>query len=218
MITLVLPNYAPDEEVRSKSLEFLRNLKEATDMSQVQFIVVENGSYTPELEAAADIYVHKEEPIGYARAVNIGWSMADGDYIVTLNNDLMMPAGWLEQMLKDYQPGTLAPQDVNAPGIIEDSHWFSLVLMDRETFTKIGYLNEIINYRFHDQEYSIRVKKAGLKVNRTGNVVVDHINSLTYRKMKRNEDPAERQWMLDNYGVATFNEYVQQNCNTNNNI
>ena len=219
MISLILPTYSPDKEVHNKCMDFLANLQQNTDMENVQFIVVENGSHTPELEKAADIYIHKEEPIGYAKAVNIGWSLADGDYIVTLNNDLKVPPKWLEKMIEDYQPGTLAPMDFESnPEIFEDSHWFSLVMMDRKTFTKVGYLNEIINYRFHDQEYSIRVWKQGLKVNRTGKVVVDHINSLTYNKMERNEDPAEKQWMLDNWGASHFGDYVKKNRNSNDNL
>ena len=81
--------------------------------------------------------------------------------------------------------------------------------MDRATFTRVGYLDELINYRFHDQDYSIRVKKAGLPVRRTGKVVVQHENSATYKKMNRNEDPAEAEIMMERHGAKTFGDWIK---------
>lgn len=158
----------------------------------------------------AQQHVYREAPMGYARAVNLGLALATGDILIIANNDLILPHGWLDGMLQDYQEGTLAPQDMSVdPIIYEDAHWFSLVMMGRDTFTKVGYLDELINYRFHDQDYSIRVKKAGLPVRRTGKVVVQHVNSATYKKMNRNEDPAEAEIMMQRHGAKLFSDWVK---------
>lgn len=208
MISIILPNYCPDNEVTEHLKLFMESLI-ANTPKPFQLIVIENGSETQFLKDYADIYIHKDKPMGYARAVNLGLAAADGDFLIIMNNDLIVPQRWLETMIEDYEDGTLAPIDMpGSPQIFEDSHWFSLVMMDRKTFTKIGYLDEQINYRFHDQDYSIRVKKAGLHVRQTGRVVVKHVNSLTYHKMNRNEDPAERQIMIDRHGVAHFHEWI----------
>lgn len=208
-ISIILPNYCPDQQVAEYLTKFIISLMNNTPMPY-QLIVVENGSHTPKLKEAADIYIHKYDAIGYARAVNIGLAIADGDIFVIMNNDLEVPPNWLKTMLGQYEGGTLAPIDhpIQIEGLIEDSHWFSMIMFDRKTFNKVGYLDESLPYRFHDQDYSIRVKKAGLPVRQTADVVVSHINSATYSKMGRNEDPAEREEMIRRYGVAHFHEYV----------
>ena len=130
-----------------------------------------------------------------------------------INNDLFVQEGWLDKMLEDYGKtpgGVLAPFDHPVEtGIYYDRHWYSLFLVKRDVFTKVGYLDELINYRFHDQDYSIRIKKAGFEVMRTGNVIVGHIDSATYNKMERNEDPEERRVMVERHGYAHFEEWIQ---------
>lgn len=214
-VSIILPNFCPDKEVAGYLTKFIVSLSQNTTM-EYQLIVVENGSHTPKLSEIADIYIHKPMPIGYARAVNIGLSIADGEIFVIMNNDLEVPPNWLETMLKQYENGTLAPVDHVLPfeGIIQDSHWFSMVMINRETFTKVGYLDESLPYRFHDQDYSIRVKMAGFPVRQTASVVVNHINSATYAKMNRNEDPQEQEEMIRRYGVSHFNDYIRNKGNS----
>lgn len=213
--SIILPNYCPDAEVTAHLMKFLETLEKNTDRDSYELIVVENGSFTPQLAEKANFYVYKDHPIGYAKAVNIGLSLAEGDYIVIMNNDLQVPKDWLPRMIEEYEStkgGILAPVDFKTdPDIFYDSHWFSMVMMSRKVFTEIGYLDEQINYRFHDQDYSIRVKKAGYEVMRTGKVTVKHINSATYLKMGRNEDPEEEKLMIKRYGVSHFHDWVKQN-------
>lgn len=210
LISIILPNYCPDPQVAEYLTKFLNTFLANTPMPY-QLVVVENGSHTPALSDISHIYIHKKDPIGYARAVNIGLAIADGDIFVIMNNDLEVPPDWLKTMLKQYEGGILAPVDhpMEVEGIIEDSHWFSMVMLDRETFNKVGYLDESLPYRFHDQDYTIRTKIKGLPVRQTADVVVSHVNSATYAKMGRNEDPKEREEMIRRYDVAHFHEYIK---------
>lgn len=216
--SIILPSYVIDETVHGYLKQCLANLEANTDRESYQLVIVDNGSVAGSelMKSKADIYVRKEQPMGYARAANLGLSLADGDYLCILNNDLFVPKDWLPNMIKDYESipnaGTIAPMEgMPEKRLYHDSHWFSLVLFSRKVFTEIGYLDESINYRFHDQDYSIRVKKAGYEVLRTGNVAVEHINSATYGKMKRNEDPVERDVMIKRYGHAHFEEWLRNN-------
>lgn len=229
LISIILPTYCPDDAVAKILQEFWKTLEE-TELPEewdTQMVVIENGNPRTEwLKRASDIYIHKDKPIGYAKAVNIGLALADGDFIVIVNNDLKVQQDWLEKLINDYMAtpeiGTLAPMGHPFPvtsheGINFDQHWFSLVVMSRAVFTKIGYLDELLNYRFHDQDYSIRVRRAGLQVARTTSVIVDHINSATYSKMGRNEDPGERMLMMQRWGCATFEEWVKSTSLLKNN-
>lgn len=215
MLSIILPTYCPDEEVKGYLNNFLLSLKNTTNREDYQFIVVEQGPVSVDFNILKpDEYIYKQNPIGYARAVNIGLALADGDYLLIANNDIVLPDGWLEKMMEDYRSGTLAPLDQEwqnpEPIIYENSHWFSFVLMNREVFKKVGYLDESIPYRFHDQDYSIRVKKAGFSVNRTGKVIVKHINMATFNKMGRPGDSKEEEIMINRYGCSSFNEWLKK--------
>jgi GT2 family glycosyltransferase len=217
-VSIILPNYAIDEEVEGYVEKCLDKLIEHTDMNRVQFIVIDNGSprENPRLKELADIYIRKDFPMGYARAVNCGFTLADGEWIVVLNNDLFLQAGWLDKMIEDYQStpgGVLAPFDYPmSPGpIVMDKHWYSLILMSKKVRNEVGYFDETMNYRFHDQDYSCRVKSAGYEVMRTPNVVVAHINSATYNKMpQRVTEPQEMRKMVEKWGATMFEDWVSR--------
>lgn len=213
--SIILPSYVIDEEVYGYLKRCLEAIKAHT--TDYELIIIDNGSKfgKEEMKAAADKYIERDYPMGYARAVNLGLALAEGEYLCIINNDLFAPDKWLDILIRDYgqtKGGIMSPMDRKSNvGIVYDEHWFSCILMNRETFTKVGYLDELINYRFHDQDYSIRVKKAGLEVMRTGNVVVEHINSATYSKMGRNEDPEEEKIMIERHGYAHFNDWIKKN-------
>lgn len=216
-VSIILPNYAIDEQVEAYLEQCLDALERCTDMSRVQFIVIDNGSprENDRLKRLADIYVRKDYPMGYARAVNAGFALADCEWIVVLNNDLFLQEGWLDKMIATYQEtpgGVLAPFDYPTPAgpIAFDRHWYSLILMHRTVQKEVGYFDESMNYRFHDQDYSIRVKSAGFEVMRTPNVNVAHINSATYSKMpQRAQEPAEMAKMVKKWGATMFEDWVK---------
>lgn len=217
-VSIILPNYAIDEQVEGYLEQCLDKLVEHTNMNRVQLIVIDNGSprEIPRLKELADIYIRKDYPMGYARAVNCGFTLADCEWIVVLNNDLFLQAGWLEKMIEDYQStpgGVLAPFDYPMqPGAVQmDRHWYSLILMNKKVQREVGYFDETMNYRFHDQDYSIRVKSAGFEVMRTPNVVVAHINSATYNKMpQRVTEPQEMKKMVEKWGATMFEDWVSK--------
>lgn len=217
-VSIILPNYAIDSEVEGYLEKCLDALEANTDMSRVQFIVIDNGSprESERLKKLADIYIRKDYPMGYARAVNAGFALADCPWTVVLNNDLFVQAGWLDEMIRVYQEtkgGVLAPFDYPMqPGSVSyNKHWYSLILFRSDIRKEIGYFDETMNYRFHDQDYSIRMKSAGYEVMRTPNVVVAHINSATYNKMKeRATEPAEMRKMVEKWGCTMFEDWVSR--------
>lgn len=228
VVSVVLPTYTPDTEMEVKLDRFLSSYVDtAYAPIQLQLIVVDNGSPVihPRLKQMADIYIHKPQPIGYARAANIGMALADGDYIVVANNDLvLLDPSWHVKMMGLYDlfgPGVLCAADVNGARqpfqVLPDTHWYSLWMTDRKTMVKVGYFNEILAYRFQDQDYSIRMKKAGFKVLQAPNILVRHDESSTYNKMKaadptlQAKEDEERAEMIRRHGYAHFFEWVAVN-------
>jgi N-acetylglucosaminyl-diphospho-decaprenol L-rhamnosyltransferase len=205
-VSVIVPAYIPDKEVYALFLKMWGALWASCNPYQV--IVVENGS--AEISEGLTL-IRKPHPIGYARAANIGMALADGDMLVIMNVDVVVSPGWLEALLAQYEEyavpgGILSPDDRGRSGIWEES-WFGLVMLDRLTFETVGYFDQTLPFRFHDQDYAIRVKQKGFKVLRTGGVQVRHYESSTYNKMNlREQEQKERAEMIRRYGVEHFRD------------
>jgi len=71
-----------------------------------ELIVVDNCSIdeTEILRSDKDLtYIRNSENLGFAKACNIGASKANGEFILFLNNDVVVTPNWLEKMLKHYR-------------------------------------------------------------------------------------------------------------------
>lgn len=215
-VSVVLPAYVPNEELLEVTTRCLLSLHETED--DFQLIVIDNGSFSgasEELAKWADLYFRHEEPIGYARAVNIAletnWLH---DWVCVINTDLdFIQDGWLEQLQRDYletQGGILSPMDSEGEKKIHlDKSWFSCWLTHRSVIQKVGYFDESLPYRFHDQDYAIRVKRAGYEVMRDGAVQVRHIDSATYDVMNH-DDSDERALMEKRWNAIDFNQWLHR--------
>jgi GT2 family glycosyltransferase len=89
-------------------------LTEATDYPALEIIVIDNGSKDPDVLALYEHYrqgavpfsVHiQEERFNFSRSINRGISIAKGDGILLLNNDIeILEQNWLKEMVSclDY--------------------------------------------------------------------------------------------------------------------
>lgn len=224
MNSIILPTYCPAQEVESALHEFMDTLAMSTTLP-AELVVVEQGKRLVEkdllLYKSTGAIVHSQyryypDPIGYARAVNIGASLAVGDYLFIVNNDLKLPYGWDAKLLTAYRSvpdmGLLSPLEHTRGGyngIILNESWWSCVLISRKVWETVGPLDdEKLNYRFHDQDWSIRCKRKGFQVARLGSLRVHHIDSTTYKHMPvKREEGEERAEMIRRYGYAHFFEW-----------
>lgn len=211
-VTIILPTFCPDAEVNGYLNRCIDALWRNTPEDLFDLMIVENGSdCTGNFKYL--FRIHSDEPLGYARAVNIGLKLATTEYVCILNNDLFVTPGWLEQMIADFESvhacGIISPNGL--PGITFNSHWWSCVLFCRDVIDHVGLLDEDnLNFRFHDQDYNIRLHTQDYAIARTGNVQMEHINSATYNKMKVDESP-EKEEMMRRWGCLEFEEYVRRN-------
>lgn len=212
MVSIIVPTYIPDGDCALINDKFFSSLAKHTKRENYELIVVDNGSKCGMFPPFIDVLVNRPEPLGYARATNIGLALARHDTMVVINNDIVLSPEWLEKLLDQYRahgPGVLSAWDgghsrQGCPEVWTDS-WYSLWMTDRITFSKVGYLDESLPYRFHDQDYSIRMVKAGYKVQRTSLVSVQHAESSTYNKMDvKKEENMERNTMITRYGYQHF--------------
>jgi GT2 family glycosyltransferase len=214
MIDVIFPIYVCDEENNAIQSNCFKTLYETVDRQHLNIIIIDNGSIqsaADEARSVADIYIRTPRPIGYAKAVNIGWKLCEHDVIVVANNDLAFKKGWLEPLLIRVDCETVvAPCEAAFEGE-SDEVWSSCFVMRNLTRQKIGFFDDVhLPYRYHDQDYWIRAKKKGIAFKRLGSSVVSHRESTTFNKMEKREEyiKAEERVMIDRHGTtmaALFN-------------
>jgi len=124
---------APDTTVQCL-LELLRTARE---VEAVEFVLIDDGSAAPAPQvdrAAAALTAHfgvlvtrlrHRRAKGYGAANNAGVRAACGRYVVLLNNDAFVTAGWLKALLETVKaeraPGIVGPLFINSTGWVQES-------------------------------------------------------------------------------------------------
>ncbi len=109
-------------------LDYTRDLVasiKANTRLEHEIIIVDNGS-SPETVAwvkqHADVAILNPENRGFAVGMNQGLARATGDFVVFINNDTRVPAGWLAALVEalNLRPdvGLVAPAVTNGGGFI----------------------------------------------------------------------------------------------------
>lgn len=137
---------------------------------------------------------------GFARAVNLGLVMSDAPYVVLLNNDVEVPAGWLETLIEAMEAyphigalGALSTAKTQATwegrfrgagvGVIEHYRLgqlsYSCVILRREAIDQVGLLDEEFFLYGEDDDYNIRLIQAGWSVAIHRDITVKHEHGAT---------------------------------------
>lgn len=154
----------------------LESIKTYTDLSNCEIIVVSNGStdgtgdYVRSLGEPFKL-LEFPDPLGYAKANNIGASQARGEYLVLLNNDTRLLEqetniwlNMLEKPFEDSEVGITGPIKQKRPELDQAFIIFFCVMMHKKLFDKIG-LNE--DYEVgggEDIEFCLEAEKLGYKL------------------------------------------------------
>lgn len=99
----------------------LESLERTVEGLDVEYVVIDNDSSDPEtLEFLADVSArgvrvgHVRGPFNFSRVINAGASIASGEFLLLINNDVeAKAAGWLEEML-----GRASDPNVGAVGAL----------------------------------------------------------------------------------------------------
>lgn len=69
----------------------------------------------------ADVLVRNRENLGFAPAVNQGLAVAQGEYVVCINNDVLVWEGWADAMLEPFKKKLDPPAGVVMPALVRDT-------------------------------------------------------------------------------------------------
>jgi len=107
LVSIIIPVWNK-VELTKQCLEALFN---NTTYSNYEVIVVDNNSTDSTAEYLVSLVKRVKvatnpENLGFAKAINIGVQIANGDYLVFLNNDTIPLNGWLEALVESMEQNT----------------------------------------------------------------------------------------------------------------
>jgi glycosyltransferase involved in cell wall biosynthesis len=172
--SVIVPTYNHLEDCLKPCLE---SFKIHTDLEEIEILVVANGCKDGTAEYIDSLgYPFKllwfDEGLGFAKAVNEGVKVAQGEYIIILNNDVMfldkgLPKNaWikmLEEPFKDEKMGITGPLKLFDRYADSEVMIFFLVMIKKELFDKIGLLDESFWSGGEDIDFCVKAVQAGYK-------------------------------------------------------
>jgi GT2 family glycosyltransferase len=199
---IIIPNYVT-QALAPMILECLHSIREHS--TDYRLLFVDNGSpalnfVKPELSRHSCVEViSADSNLGFVKAVNLGLQRSTAPYVIILNNDTRVCAGWLET-LRDAltPPAGLAGPRSQPNGTISSTlpyrdtvllpHGsmlvFFCVMIRREVIERIGFLDEDFGVGLgDDDDYCHRAEAAGFRLAFCGDIEVYHRHKATFNSL-----------------------------------
>jgi len=179
-LSIVIPAYGSVKLLD----ECLASLHRNTDLSDIEIIVVCNGTdeHSPQLVMNNNHrLVWCREPVGFTKAANMGFKLATAPVTLIMNTDAQIldywPIDlWVEHLLKSFNN-----DNVGIAGLgIMNSEWgpylpFYFAAIRTKLFEEIGYLDEDFSPGYaEDLDFTIRTRNAGYDIVSLDNGRQDH--------------------------------------------
>jgi GT2 family glycosyltransferase len=182
----------------------------STTSHETEIILIDNASSdgTAEYLATLDgvLIICNKENLGFAGACNQGIRAASGEWIVVMNNDVILSDGWLVGLLDAARRWDL---QIVSPAIREGEHNYEIgqyareltgrmnavirkgqangicFMANRRVFETIGIFDD--NFRigqYEDKDLFLRATQAGFKLGTVGSSFLHHFGSVTQNSIK----------------------------------
>ena len=175
-ISIVIPTYNHCDDLLKPCIE---SIIKYTDLSNVEVLIVANGcadntsGYVKTLDKNIFKLIWFENGLGYTKATNTGIIAAQGEYIILLNNDIiLLPQEknlWINYLItpfeKDDKVGITGPMKVPCPYAQSELIIFFCACIKRKIFDELGILDEGFSPGFgEDTDLSVKALRAGYKL------------------------------------------------------
>ncbi len=217
MISIIIPLYNQLSYTKL-CVESLRS----AGIDGAEVLLIDNGSSdgtVAYLESCADFRViRNRENLGCAGAWNQGVRETGSDWVVILNNDVILSPGWLEGLVRFAEDGGF---DVVSPAIREGECNYDIAeyardyvgrmkgvvrrdeangicfMVRRRVFETIGLFDESFRIgQFEDADFFRRARNAGFRLGTTGRSFIHHFGSVTQKALGQGR--AEKPWVAEN--------------------
>lgn len=204
-VSLVIPVYNQLAYTRM-CLESIRK----TVPADVEIILIDNASTDGTAEFLATLggvsVISNVENLGFAGACNQGIRAATGEWIVVMNNDVLLSTGWLAGLITAARRFEL---DMVSPAIREGEHNYDIeeyarlltsrmegvirrgrpngicFMTHNKVFDTIGIFDE--NFRigqYEDKDLFLRAARAGFRLGSVGSSFLHHFGSMTQNSIR----------------------------------
>lgn len=214
LYTVVMPCYLKDIKHVKTVFDTVESVRDNSE--NYEFIIVDDGSThdTEFLYNYATTFVRHRANRGIAPSWNDGIRLARGTYIAIINDDIVVPKGWLQGMSECFDIddcGVSAPSVEHLPdnpfkGIQEKQTWFpgSCFMLSQELIKKVGLFDEqFVPFNHEDIDYWYRTTLLGYKLYRNFDYFVKHkegdvLHSLDYKRVDyENSKRLLKKWGMD---------------------
>ena len=235
-VSIVIPTWNHLDDLLKPCIESIE--RNVTDKYDIEFIVVANGcsDATPEYlrklwesnPSRYKFYVTPEQ-IGFTKASNIGFRMATAEYVLILNNDvIVLDWGrdiWMDRLLEpfdsDNKVAASGPLQLHDPYSDRDFLVGFCVMYRADLLKAFGYFDEIYAPAAgEDVDISIKFQDAGWKIaniqdvkyvgwTNTGDYPMWHINNQSYKSVENYSGGVMKTNGLHN--MRKYNKHIKLN-------
>ena len=178
--SIIIPTFNKCDVLLKPCIE---SIKQYTDLSNVEVLIVANGctdntrEYVESLGHPFKLLWHDAQ-LGYTKATNDGIRNSKGEYIVLLNNDIILTPqeknSWLTQMeapFSDDKVGITGPMKFKGvEGVSNDFMMFFCCMIPKKVINHIGYLDENFSPGgVEDVDFGLRLCMAGYEIRQIPN-------------------------------------------------
>lgn len=231
LTSIIIPTHLNSYQMFHLTGDCIGNIRTYTDnlKTPYEIILVLNGKTGIRIDmdkTYADKVIENEENLGYAKAVNQGIRVSQGEYVVLMNNDIKVYDHWLED-LKDaseyadlvvatpmysrdepwkrgVEANQLREEQMRVPieNTLSDFEDFSCAFIKRGVFDQIGLFDEQFFYSCEDVDFKRRMKEKGLTYKSSKRCNVHHVGSATDidgkpEIMNESKDKFKQKWETD---------------------
>ena len=157
-VSIIIPGWFHDDqhgkygknETYWFAQECLKLLLKRTPKNMYELILVDNGSTLKEDDRdgvmslnsfwnSADILIKNKTNLGFAPACNQGFNLARGEYILCLNDDVVVWPGWLEALMAVFELNLEPRAGVVMPALMKQTRDVHEALAMKEIDLKQNY-------------------------------------------------------------------------------
>lgn len=203
--SIIIPVIIDDQRLVEMTMKCLQLIGQTVDRQTTEVILIDNGSKLPAY-FKTDVHIKNPGNFGYGPAVNQGIKIARGKYIVAMNNDVYVQAGWLEPLIEAVEAnkeiGVIRPVVTGQSVYGEDKRKFGepkvvmqqtnfhgfCYLIPREIIEKVGMFDEQFRPGYcEDVDMWVRITKAGYKMAKCSESRVEHLGGMTSSLLNKDE-------------------------------
>lgn len=172
MISIVIPTYLNSAGLRT----LLLSIKQYTNLDQVELVIVANGAPPETRTMLQDVglsgtTVWFEQPVGFAKACNVGIKESSSDLIVLLNDDCELLAQeqnhWLNLLSAPFADPTVGITGSHKLYDNDTQHHFIIffcAMLRRSMLDQVGLLDESLSpFYGEDIDLCTRAEQVGWK-------------------------------------------------------